>query len=504
MSASQTQSVRKDRRAEDDERRSRKGATSLTDSRPSATYSSRQHTSQFELKSSSKSAHSGINSHQTKHHRREKSKERHRSSKLRSSVSPHQHSRAQNNYTRSRDFEEDRTPHRHKYRYDVSASPKRRRSRSVSPVRAHSRTHRRIGSRSPSRADNPYSSKHTGHRGRRLSPDRSLDQTQRPEKRRRRDIIDTRDSDSSPRRYRARSPISRTERSDYRRHRRSSPAPRPRSRSPELSARPDTYSRRRRASHHSPLGKDFRDKDSRRQADSFLVHPTRDNRSANKSHRRRESPATSRLPAGSSAQPSQRQSPQPSRTVRESIKPRARSPTHHSKHASSKEVRHDPDPASDPATPSPKHENPDMNMSDPYMRPTRSISGDYGLAPRRREIPANSSLRPIPSFAEVDDRGYIDDGVHYQAHGMKSSHLYESSRPSARPQIDTRQSYSPSPHYMTPNSAHHPSPHHVSPQSASPYSNGRGWGQQHSPYHGHTPQVIRKSSYSVSRMLIRL
>lgn len=69
-------------------------------------------------------------------------------------------------------------------------------------------------------------------------------------------------------------------------------------------------------------------------------------------------------------------------------------------------------------------------------------------------------------------------------HGMKASDMQTSRQ--QRPHVDTRQSYSTSPHFMTPTSSHQ-----GSPQSGSPYSHGRGgWGGQQQQYHGPNGLVV--------------
>ncbi|KAI9880932.1 MAG: kinase subunit of RNA polymerase II carboxy-terminal domain kinase I [Pleopsidium flavum] len=93
-----------------------------------------------------------------------------------------------------------------------------------------------------------------------------------------------------------------------------------------------------------------------------------------------------------------------------------------------------------------------------------------------------SPPRPIPSF-DADNPGSVNDDTHmreaFPMHGMKATDMQSTPRP-PRPNIDTRQSFSTSPQYITPNSSHH-----GSPQSGSPFGNNRGgWGGQQQPFHG--------------------
>ncbi|MCJ1310734.1 kinase subunit of RNA polymerase II carboxy-terminal domain kinase I [Agyrium rufum] len=82
----------------------------------------------------------------------------------------------------------------------------------------------------------------------------------------------------------------------------------------------------------------------------------------------------------------------------------------------------------------------------------------------------------------------------YPMHGMKASEMHHNQRrhPS---HIDTRQSYSTSPQYMTPTSSHH-----ASPTATSPYGHGRGsWNgppqQQQQPYY-HGQSAPHQPAYS--------
>ncbi|KAK2763070.1 kinase subunit of RNA polymerase II carboxy-terminal domain kinase I [Arachnomyces sp. PD_36] len=107
-------------------------------------------------------------------------------------------------------------------------------------------------------------------------------------------------------------------------------------------------------------------------------------------------------------------------------------------------------------------------------RPIQSIADDRSPSP----------LRPIPSFdAENNDHTHGEPHLRdsYPMHGMRPSDARGSSRPS-RPSVDTRQTYSTSPHYVASNSSHH-----GSPQSGSPFSgsNRGGWGGQPQYQQGH-------------------
>ncbi|KAI9822551.1 MAG: kinase subunit of RNA polymerase II carboxy-terminal domain kinase I [Pycnora praestabilis] len=109
--------------------------------------------------------------------------------------------------------------------------------------------------------------------------------------------------------------------------------------------------------------------------------------------------------------------------------------------------------------------------------------------------PPPSPPRPIPSFTDSDDHNSMEGDIHtresFSMHGM-----HHSSRPS-RPHVDTRQSFSTSPQYMTPTSSHH-----GSPQSQSPYSNGRGgWGGQQQHFQGHHGQSMH--GYSPNQQQFR-
>lgn len=104
-------------------------------------------------------------------------------------------------------------------------------------------------------------------------------------------------------------------------------------------------------------------------------------------------------------------------------------------------------------------------------QPIQSILEDDSRQP--------SPPRPIPSF-DADHPSSMDEDSHmrqaFPMHGMKATDMQSAPRP-RRPNIDTRQSFSTSPQYMTPNSSHH-----GSPQSGSPFGNRGGWGGQQQHY----------------------
>lgn len=128
-------------------------------------------------------------------------------------------------------------------------------------------------------------------------------------------------------------------------------------------------------------------------------------------------------------------------------------------------------PSLSPHPPRPSRRTDDNMQS---TRPIQSILEQESRPP--------SPPRPIPSF-DADNAGSADDDTHmreaFPMHGMKASNMHSTPRP-PRPNIDTRQSYSTSPQYMTPNSSHQ-----GSPQSGSPFGNSRGgWGGQQQQFHG--------------------
>jgi len=145
---------------------------------------------------------------------------------------------------------------------------------------------------------------------------------------------------------------------------------------------------------------------------------------------------------------------------------------------------------------SPSNSRPPSHRSRPSRRSSRSPNPPR--ISRRREAdmqstkPIQSILeqesrppsppRPIPSF-DADNPGSVNDDTHmreaFPMHGMKATDMQSTPRP-PRPNIDTRQTFSTSPQYITPNSSHH-----GSPQSGSPFGNSRGgWGGQQQQFHG--------------------
>ncbi|KAI9731895.1 MAG: kinase subunit of RNA polymerase II carboxy-terminal domain kinase I [Cirrosporium novae-zelandiae] len=121
-------------------------------------------------------------------------------------------------------------------------------------------------------------------------------------------------------------------------------------------------------------------------------------------------------------------------------------------------------------------------------KPIQSILDDDGRPP--------SPPRPIPSFDMDNNFDSIDGDKRmreaFPMHGMKAGDV-RTSRP--RPPLDTRQGFSTSPQYITPNSSHH-----GSPQSASSYSNGSrgGWQGQQQFHNQQRPQYsppFRQNSY---------
>ena len=105
-------------------------------------------------------------------------------------------------------------------------------------------------------------------------------------------------------------------------------------------------------------------------------------------------------------------------------------------------------------------------------RPIQSILDDETARPP-------SPPRPIPSFDDSNGAGDPHLGQAFPMHGMKAVDIHPAHR-RVPPHIDTRQSFAPSPQYMTPTSSHH-----GSPQSGSPYGHGRGgWAGQQQHFHG--------------------
>ena len=116
----------------------------------------------------------------------------------------------------------------------------------------------------------------------------------------------------------------------------------------------------------------------------------------------------------------------------------------------------------------------DHRLDDERMQSTRPIQSILDEPSRQQGSRPASPPRPIPSFDDSRSGHGADLRNAFPMHGMKVGDPYANQR-RGPPHIDTRQSYAPSPQYVTPTSSYHGSPH-----SASPYSQGRGaWPGQH-------------------------
>ena len=118
----------------------------------------------------------------------------------------------------------------------------------------------------------------------------------------------------------------------------------------------------------------------------------------------------------------------------------------------------------------------DYRPHDERMQSTRPIQSILDEPSRQQGSRPASPPRPIPSFDDSRSGHGADSHMRnaFPMHGTKVGDPYANQR-RGPPHIDTRQSYAPSPQYVTPTSSYHGSPH-----SASPYSQGRGgWPQQH-------------------------
>ncbi len=399
-------------------------------------------------------------------HRRERPRERglhRRRGESRSrSASPHRRDRPDLYIShRSRDLDKDRISHSHSSRLNSPPSIKRRRTRSPSPLRGHQKGAKRGRSRTPDRFEDS-TERISAQTERRLG----AEVPSRPSARSRSRYRDSNDLVSDYRqgaKPRLRSKERRHSRSPLNDNRPPPRGPRPRSRSfgrrpisaREQTSRPSSpergfYSSRASPSRHSSgRGKLLAQTGSRHPKDTSRRSPSRRSRSPHRPQRdiptaprsRRTSPLKGRLDSSRASSPIYR-GPS-SRTARRR-------------------------PSRSPQSPSRPHgsgsrRRPRVESPGPLDR-----SGGRYMATRGSSRPP-SPPRPIPSFSDIKGQDPIDVeaamGEHYTGHGMN---MHQTPRP-PRPHVDTRQSFSNSPQYMTPNTSHHGSPH-----SQSPYSDGRG------------------------------
>jgi len=347
-----------------------------------------------------------------------------------SKVLPHSPRRRVNGegFKRERELSEGRLSRRSRAR-DHSPSPKpRRRPRSISPEqRRHSEHHERRRSRSPRQTD------------------RGVNPTDR-------------------RRERAHTPQYSPRRDQYL-------PPRDRHPTPQDRSGGDSYvpSARRRRSRSPEQHDHYRPAVSRRNSPS----PKRYDRHHRDTHSRRHetrrgSPHTSRRPSPSHSRRERSPDTHPSETPKES-KSSKRSEKQKLRTLSHLVNKPKYIKSSRKSSVSPARSKDDRRMQS-STRPIQSILDEQ---PRQPSPP-----RPIPSFD--DSHGAADSHIRdaFPLHGMKAADIHGGQR-RIPAHIDTRQSFAPSPQYMTPTSSHH-----GSPQSGSPYSHGRGgWaGQQH--FHG--------------------
>ena len=206
--------------------------------------------------------------------------------------------------------------------------------------------------------------------------------------------------------------------------------------------------------------------------------------SPNSSHRRLESPIRSSKPSEYHSHEHRHKAKPATRDYRRSPSPRRPREPHPRALSPVKERRPERyrgrSRSSSPVRPKHSDRRKDLSRS-----PERRNRGDQKMQSSTRPIQSildesprqPSPPRPIPSFEDSNGIGDSHINQAFPLHGMKASDIHANHR-RVPPHIDTRQSFSSSPQYMTPTSSHH-----GSPQSGSPYSHGRGgWG---APQHFH-------------------
>ena len=491
MSARRTHSARHYwRDEEDDERRSRKVTASSRDHHlPSPSYPRRSTVLEFNVKPARRELNGDASSRRSKHRHQDESVEVGRSGRLSSSTPPHRGSTVRKSAVR--DLSEEQASYRSRHRNEPSTYHRRPRSPSPSTSRAHLRKRRRTHSRSPHQADHHVHHRHLPPRGRSSSLEHSLVKHQHSRKRKHADAANYRSSNdnspSPPPHRRARSPLPRHEPSRHR-HRERSPPERP-LKSPKREASPDRYPRRKshRASRRSSPAEPNWGGEEGFPSESYSRRALQDkDHTTSSKYNQREPPLQAQPLFSNRTTRSRQESLEGRQTGDEAKRPRLRSASP-SRGSSSKYRRTDSKASQDYHSPPPSGEmRRNGTMSDTFGRSVQPSSAEGLPKYRQDEGPPPSPPRPIPSFTDTDERFTMDDNTHlreaFPMHGMKASEVHQGTRPTSRPRIDTRRTYSPSPQYMTPTSAHH-----VSPQPVSPYSNGRGWGGQHGSYQGQPP-----------------
>lgn len=492
MSARRTQSTREQWRDEEEDyyaRRSRKGAKSSRDYRISSpSYEKRKTASELEVKSARRELNGTTSSRNSRqpHYEGRDQQERKRG-KLSASVSPHRDSRTHKDSLYSTELGEDRKSYRHKHTKESSAYAKRRRSRSPSPGRGYHRKQPRIQSRSPYRSESLARNRHIRPRTRSPSAERSPERSRRSRKRERTETAvhyRSERSHSPHRPRRAGSPGSRQDPSKHRYRARSPPDRRLRSPKPDSSPRHHSYGKSQRISRRSsPADKRLGGERRYREEPHLPHHPEGSRRSSRRDRYRSRSPLDNHPLTGDTVSRSRRESVERPRAGRGAEKSKHTSPLP-SRHSSTNRYRENLKANSRGQSPSASSTKRDETMHGAFGRSYHSSRSKGSPAFRKDGAPPPPSPpRPIPSFTDIEERGRIEEDSHlreaFPMHGMKASEIHGSSRPMARPTIDTRRTYSSSPQYMTPTSSHH-----VSPQPVSPYGNGRAWGQQQSAYHG--------------------
>lgn len=495
MSARRTHSTREQWRDEDYDRRSKKAAISSRDyHNPSPSYGRRQTASELEVKAARRELNgTGSSRQSTYHHYEGRTGQGRGSHAYASSISPHRGSRAPKRSQPEAEVGEERASYKNRPRKDASGYIKRRRSRSASPSKGRLRKQPRTHSRSPHRSESLTHGRHGRPRRRSVSPEREPNrQRHRSKRRKHADSAIHHPSDLSPspsRGRRARSPLSRQEFAGHRPRGRSPSERRPETPRDEYASHHHSYSRSHRDSRRSSppaAEKEWGGDDGRVRAEARLPRPTEGGRRSSWKYRHPESPVDPHPRAAATTSHSRRESVEASRNARGSERARFTSSSP-SRQASAK--RYHKSPRTSPRDRSPSasvRRRSDGTMPDAFGRPLQSRYSEGPSTFRQAEGSPPSPPRPIPSFTAADERAPMDNDMHlreaFPMHGMKASEIHGPSRGMTRPSIDTRRTYSPSPQYLTPTSTHH-----VSPQAVSPYSNGRGWGQQQSTYHGQPP-----------------